>query len=688
MGRNTTDEQDGGNPASIHKFRDFTANLGGPIVKDKLWFFGAYQNWLDQSTGAGTTPEFYGNLVNKTFFAKLNWQINPNHKVQVGFANENYSWGESVGPFTAESHKIAMEGNKPTPTFSYTGLLTDATMLEVRYGGYYGDTHFGPADPNQDKFGPYYYNVHGGLCSEGPCEVTGNPSYWYDFLETSASIHANLSHYADDFLGGSHDFKFGVQYLRAGREDAVVGYTDLFYLYEDSAGDDYLSVTDYTPFSYGGLAHNKAVFFDDTFRVNDRLTLKVGARYDWDRASVPELPIVDSFGQPTGPTVAGVNDLYSFTTFSPRLGLTYALTDDGKTIVRAFWGRYSRGIVTMDFAGGPGNLGTTDSGIYTGIYPADCFYTSPPSCVGDGRGTFVAGAAEQRGRPQHLVDVHRPDRARLRARAGHGPRIERDVHAQGGQQPSRVDGRRHVRDVSIHRARDWHPVLDLQRLISEPEARTFLLGNPDFLDTSAHAGIVALNKRMSNSWQAASSVMVAEVQRQARIAIHTKRLGPHGRRCRLEGFRQVPQQLRQPRRPTHRGPAGDLQDAAALRAPEGLPGGGQLHLHHRHALGTRGKSQQRRRRWKGATSCSRRRTVPAVRTTGACLDLRAPVDRQAGRPNKAGAHAADLVQRLQRRRCRALLMGTRVDPSPFRRGFRSASIVRPRLLQLGVKFQF
>ena len=42
MGRNTTDDFDNGNPAAVENWRDFTAQLGGPIVKDKLWFFGAY----------------------------------------------------------------------------------------------------------------------------------------------------------------------------------------------------------------------------------------------------------------------------------------------------------------------------------------------------------------------------------------------------------------------------------------------------------------------------------------------------------------------------------------------------------------------------------------------------------------------------------------------------------------------
>ena len=683
QGRNTTDEQDGGNPTSIHKFRDFTATLGGPIVKDKLWFFAAYQNWLDQSTGSGTTPEFYGNLVNKTYFAKLNWQISPNHKVQVGFADEDYSWGESVDAFTAETHKIAMVGKKPTPTFSYTGLLTDATMVELRYGGFYGATDFAPADPNQDKFGPYYYNVHGGLCSEGPCEITGNPSYWYDFLETSTSIHANISHYADDFLGGSHDFKFGVQYLQAGRNDATVGYTDLFYLYEDSAGDDYLYVIDYTPFSYSGLAHNKSVFFDDTFRVNDRLTLKVGARYDWDRASVQELPIVDSFGQPTGQSVAGVNDLYNFTTFSPRLGLTYALTDDGRTIVRAFWGRYSRGIVTMDFAGGPGNLGTTDSGTFTGIYPADCFYTSPPSCVGDGRGTFVAGAQN------NAVDPNISSTYTDQIVLGFERELAADLglsvtymNKRGNNHPAWTDDGTY--ETYQYTEPETGIQLDLQRLISEPEDRTFLLGNPDFMDTSAHAGIVALNKRMSNSWQATASVMVLRSSGQLGSQYTQNGWGRMDGGVAWRDFGKFPNNF------VNLGGRliGDRPVTAKTQLlyefPKGFLAGANYTF-------TTGMPWAREARVNSGAGVGRERILLEEKDGSLRADSRSVLDLRLQWTARLGDRTrlvfmGDLYNTFNTAASERIA-STRVDHPRFGEG-RVSHIVRPRLLQLGVKFQF
>ncbi len=504
-GRNTDDDFDNGHPYFVDEDRDFTAQLGGPIAKDKLWFFLSYQDKAESSAGVGVPEEFPVGDTIKAFFGKLNFQINPNHNLVAAWHQDWYSFGSNSGPDLSPSWGSREYGRTPAPSVAYTGVLSEATLLEVRAGGFYGRDHYGPIDESQRRDGPWFYNyAYGGDCSTGPCLYTGGPDYWYDLDEKSTSATVALSHYADNWLGGSHDFKFGVQYLRAGRENAIVGYTDWFALYLDDNGDEYVFGTDYNPFSYGGIANNRSVFFDDTFRVNDRLTLKLGARYDYDRASVPDLLGVDLDGNPTGEVVTpGIDNLYDYSTFSPRLGFTYALTDDGRTLLKGHYGRYSRGIVTMDFAGGPGNIATTDFVTSVGYYDPAGFHAE--TLEGDGRGIQLAGAANNEIDPdihstytdQYIIGLERELSRNLGVSLTY-------VHKRGEDFPA-------WQEVAGTYAQE--PFTDpttgvtntLSILTSDPEDVRYRLGNPEFMDTRVHSVAVAVTKRMSDRWQLNSS---------------------------------------------------------------------------------------------------------------------------------------------------------------------------------------
>ena len=72
---------------------EISAQLGGPIVKDKLWFFGSYGHQLDNYTLRGVNPQAPFSAINikkDRYFLKLNWQISPSHRL-VGTFNRDRS---------------------------------------------------------------------------------------------------------------------------------------------------------------------------------------------------------------------------------------------------------------------------------------------------------------------------------------------------------------------------------------------------------------------------------------------------------------------------------------------------------------------------------------------------------------------------------------------------------------------
>jgi carboxypeptidase family protein/TonB-dependent receptor-like protein len=82
-GSNTSAAQDGGFPYHREKYNDFTAQLSGPILKDKLWFFGSYQFQKNAFSPAGSDPAFPTEEKNNRIYGKLNWQASPKHKLHI-----------------------------------------------------------------------------------------------------------------------------------------------------------------------------------------------------------------------------------------------------------------------------------------------------------------------------------------------------------------------------------------------------------------------------------------------------------------------------------------------------------------------------------------------------------------------------------------------------------------------------
>ena len=70
------------------RYRDFTTNLGGPAVRDRLWFFGGYQYLRDYDSQPGVDPTFPRTYEQDKVFAKLTWQLTPGMQLMQSFHEE------------------------------------------------------------------------------------------------------------------------------------------------------------------------------------------------------------------------------------------------------------------------------------------------------------------------------------------------------------------------------------------------------------------------------------------------------------------------------------------------------------------------------------------------------------------------------------------------------------------------
>ena len=336
-GRNTTDDQDDGLPYNRDEFTDTTWQLGGPIARDKFWFFGSFQYQKDAESQPGTPAEFPARSSARRIFGKLNYQINDNQKLQFQYHDDYYRIPGRATALTAPSTIGVENGHNPSPGLTWTNVLSNTTFIEARYSGFYGVDHGDPLEEGQPRVMPRFSDLDTG-------EITGGIYSWYDGNAWKSAASAKISHYAENFMGGAHDLKLGVQF-DSGGSDYITGPNDYIYTYGSTIAYGYTQL----PWHEGGQKRSFGVYFDDTIRLGSRITLNLGLRYDWTRASIRAYPLLDAQGNETGSESASIDNVFTWNVVSPRAGVIFRLNESGKTLLKVHAGRYYRGAVTSEF---------------------------------------------------------------------------------------------------------------------------------------------------------------------------------------------------------------------------------------------------------------------------------------------------------------------------------------------------
>jgi len=493
-GRNTKEENDDGFPFFRDKYRDFTAQLGGPVIQDRLWFFGSYQYQLTGASLTGVDPVI-GTTQNDRdrFLGKVNFQITPKHRI-VGTYHHDLSRVEYPRrPNRDPSTFVAKFNKTPTPGASYTGILGDNTVLDVRYSGFYGDVDLGPAEEGVARTATHFYDLDTGF-------ISGAHIYWYVLDVTKTTVNGKVSHFADNFLGSSHDFKFGVQYGHA-TSGGVYGYNDYVFTYKVGSivyGYGYAR----TPFSYGGNTRSLGVFFDDTVQVGSRLSLDLGVRFDTSKAYIPEQPELDENINETGRTFPSL-DLFTWSTVSPRLGFNLKLTGDGKTVLKGHWGRYHRTITTGDFSN---IIGPSIPPIFYGTYNSQTGELENLERFSDTSNLHIDPDLVSPHTDQFILSLDRELTKDLGVsfiyvnKRGRNFSAWQDITGVYAEVP-------YTDNVGQNPSGRTFNVFQLQSDVGD---REFLMTSPPGMETNIDAFSLVVTKRMADNWQLTSSLVLSK----------------------------------------------------------------------------------------------------------------------------------------------------------------------------------
>ena len=184
--RNTTAEVDNGRPYNRDTFSDISVQAGGPFVRDKLWFFGAFQNQRDYDSQPGVDPLYPAKNDARRLFWKFNYNINANHRLMHGY-HDDYYWIPTVpSAFTAPTTLGLSHGDNPTPNLVYTGVLSKTTLLEARYSGFFLNSSNDPNLAGTPRVMTRYEDDDTG-------EITGGISSWNENRSYRHGYAAKLS---------------------------------------------------------------------------------------------------------------------------------------------------------------------------------------------------------------------------------------------------------------------------------------------------------------------------------------------------------------------------------------------------------------------------------------------------------------------------------------------------------------
>jgi hypothetical protein len=356
--------------------KTYSGTLGGPFVKDHLWFFGAVE-YIPTTTPTQQTvlgEEYQQSRKITLWQGKVTWQISPSHTFEAAGNGDPYTgilrndyWGTTV---TAERESLtAQEQGGKTFRGTWTGVFSPALSGEATVGTATSRIDVTPAFTNPTL---PFYNFGAAKVSTTQAKAPHyglDTGYYYNgatfdgFVERPRT-QANLALNFYKQLGGfNHNFKLGVdyQYLKS---QASYAYPDNAVYYDETF--DY-QTRQFTP-SYRDLFEPPQVSTSKGniwgFYLLDkmdfgRLFLNVGFRVD----------------KQTGTSDIG-RTTFDKTVFSPRLSAKFDVTGNGNTLLMANYGRFYQSIIQSyadGFAGVPQQTNYTEE-VYdpaTGQYVFD-----------------------------------------------------------------------------------------------------------------------------------------------------------------------------------------------------------------------------------------------------------------------------------------------------------------------------
>ncbi|MGI8836941.1 MAG: TonB-dependent receptor [Pyrinomonadaceae bacterium] len=336
------------------QINQFGGTIGGPIKKDKAFFFGAYEGqrsnlpnpvvlrslpFAPASVITLLTPKVASyniDRVQDTYLIKTDFNINDRNQLWVRFNQQNFTGTnlENSGPLSAREH--TGNSNVKTTTFStgWTSTILTNLINEFRFQ-YSRDREPGLSNSTDPETA---VSASAGGISDGTFLFGRNN---FSPRETTIKRYQFINN--QTWITGNHSVKYGADLLFDRIFNFFPGLFSGAYTFTS-----YAALAAGTPSRYrqsfagagttGGTTFPNSseygFFVQDDWRATPKLTFNLGLRYDYQAIAPPQLrnpdPALAAAGFDTGFQPKDKNN------FAPRLGMAYSF--DPTTVVRAAYG--------------------------------------------------------------------------------------------------------------------------------------------------------------------------------------------------------------------------------------------------------------------------------------------------------------------------------------------------------------
>jgi len=335
------------------RYNDISLDLGGPIIKDKLWFYGAYgYNYSGLlipgfiSIESGEQVEYFTRLDNPTL--KLTYQISRNNKFEIT-EQLNRKWqpyrnASTFVPMEATQNQIAWTAIGPAMKF--TRVMNDRMTFDASFNrsGYWWPDYAWTDDVRTMDLTTT--QTRGAFL-----ELRRDPVRWgyngtWSWFKTLGAQNHEIKSGVLGYSSTNYVETYGYPNQQIYRYRSLPGETNYF-LHPDS-----VQVFEYPNNTNAGIKYH-SWFANDSVNLTPKMTLNAGVRFDHYSSWLPEQ------GNPgTGPyaTPRVIPETHGFPVYnawSPRLSAVYDITGSGRIALKASYGRYAADGSGVNSAAGP-----------------------------------------------------------------------------------------------------------------------------------------------------------------------------------------------------------------------------------------------------------------------------------------------------------------------------------------------